>query len=119
MANKKPTPVAPSVLATVYFTLPGAELGFGQGHVVRFAVPPRIGDTLRVDQYSIRSLPHEELHHCEWKVVAIEHDLNLDQDLAEANDEDMPLATLRVVVHPIIRKAPRQQRRARSRAKYI
>jgi hypothetical protein len=101
MPRKEPDLVAPSVQATVHFTRPKAKAGYGMGFVVRFSVPPRVGDSLTVDQYSIRKIPQEELHQCYWKVVAVEHDLNLDETLAEG---DHPLATLRVVVHPIAAK---------------
>ena len=46
-----PSAVENSVLVTVHFTKPDAELGYGMGFVVRFAVPPKVGDDLNVDQY--------------------------------------------------------------------
>ena len=95
-SQNEPSPVTNSILATVFFTQPDKPLGYGHGFVVRFAVAPKVGDALAVDQYSIRKIPQEELHQCHWRVVEVEHDLNLDAP----RDGDYPVATLRVTVHP-------------------
>jgi len=96
---KEENPKLPSnpVLATVYFTKPRKPWGYGMGFAVLFAVPPKVGDKLTVDQNSIRKIPREDLHKCDWKVVEVKHDLNLDVD----RDEEFPLANLSVTVHPL------------------
>jgi hypothetical protein len=96
--EKKPVRVANSMMATVLFTAPGKPLGYGHGFVVRFAVAPNVGDKLSVEQNSIRRIPHEELHKLNWKVVDVRHDVNL--DVMEQDDEDFPLVSLYVTVHP-------------------
>jgi len=84
------------VLSTLFFTAPNKPAGYGHGFVVRFAVPPRVGDIVQVDQYSIKSVPQEELHVCVWRVVDVRHDITLD-----TGDENKdPLSSLRVTVHP-------------------
>jgi len=93
-----PNPVENSVLVTVHFTKPNAAPGYGMGFVVRFAVAPKVGDNLDVDQYSIKRIPEEDLHQSYWTIVAVTHDLNLDTDDDEG--EKYPLATLYVVAHP-------------------
>jgi len=95
-SQNEPSPVTNSVLATVFFTQREKPLGYGHGFVVRFALAPKVGDALAVDQHSIRRIPQEELHQCHWQVVKVEHDLNLDTP----DDGDHPVATLRVTVHP-------------------
>lgn len=90
------SPLSTSVLATVFFTQPDKPLGYGHGFVVRFAVAPRVGDALTVDQYSIRKIPQEALHQCHWQIVQVEHELNLDAP----DDGDHALATLRVTAYP-------------------
>ena len=95
-SQKEPSPVSSSVLATLFFTQPGKPLEYGHGFVVRFAVAPKVGDALAVDQYSIRRIPQEELHQCDWQVVDVAHELTLDAP----DNGDHPLAALRVTVHP-------------------
>ena len=95
--EEKPNLPSYPVLATVYFTKPRKPCGYGMGLVVLFAVPPKVGDKLTVEQNSIRKIPQEELHQCYWKVVEVKHDLNLDV----FPDEEFPLATLSVTVHPL------------------
>jgi hypothetical protein len=95
--EEKPNLPSYPVLATVHFTKPRKPIGYGIGFVVLFAVPPKVGEKLTVDQYSIRKIPQEELHQCYWKVVEVEHNLNL----AEFPDEEFPLANLSVTVHPL------------------
>jgi hypothetical protein len=95
---KQPSRVANSVMATVFFTQQCKPAGYGQGFVVRFAVAPKVGDKLSVDQYSIRKIPQEDLHQCDWQVVDVRHEVNL--DVSEQDDEDLPWATLYVTVHP-------------------
>jgi len=98
---KSPDSVSNSTLATVYFTKSDKPTGYGHGFVVRFAVPPRNGDLLTVDQYSIRQIPNEDLHQTEWKVVQVRHAVNLDPDVATQDGAECPLATLEVTVHPV------------------
>jgi hypothetical protein len=88
---------ASGVLSTLFFTAPNKPPGYGQGFVVRFALPPRVGDNLQVDQYSIKRVPQEELHVCKWKIVEVRHELNLSTE----NERDVPLSALRVVAHPV------------------
>jgi len=95
---KQPSPVTNSVMATVFFTQQRKPPDYGHGFVVRFAVAPKVGDKLSVDQYSIRKIPQEELHQCNWQVVDVRHEVNL--DVSDQDDEDLPLATLYVTVHP-------------------
>ena len=94
--NKEPSLVSNPVQATVMFTAPNKPLGYGHGFVVRFAVPPKVGDIVEVDQYSIRSIPMEELHQPTWRVVDVHHDLSLRAE----EGEDCPVASLRVTLHP-------------------
>ena len=94
----KPQPVENSVVATVYFTKPHSQTGYG--FAVRFSVPPKIGDHIAVDQYSIRQIPNEDLHVCDWTVAQVKHEINLDFEIAKRNGEQSPLATLWVKVHP-------------------
>jgi hypothetical protein len=86
-----------SVLSTLFFTAPSKPPEYGQGFVVRFAVPPRPGDTLEVDQYSIKSVRQEDLHVCRWRIVEVRHELNLNTE----NEGDVPASTLWVVAHPL------------------
>jgi hypothetical protein len=95
---KQPSLVANSVMATLFFTQLGKNSEYGHGFVVRFAVAPKVGDILSVDQYSIRKIPNEELHKCNWQVVEVRHDINLDDP--DQDDKDPPLATLWVTVYP-------------------
>ena len=83
------------VLSTLFFTAANKQPGYGMGFVVRFALPPRVGDALEVDQYSIKSVPQEELHVCRWKIVEIRHELNLNTE----SEKDVPISTLWGVAH--------------------
>lgn len=95
-AEDQPSSAGNSVLATLFFTRPDKPLDYGHGFVVRFAVAPKVGDMLTVDQYSIRRIPAEALHQCDWEVVRVEHELSL----GPPDVDDHPLAILRVTVHP-------------------
>ncbi len=84
------------VLTTLFFTAPNKPPGYGHGFVVRFAVPPKVGDILNVDQYSIKQVPQEELHVCTWRIVDVQHDISLHTE----DEKEVPASGLRVTVHP-------------------
>lgn len=96
--TKKPAAVANTTLATLYFKKPGAQKSAAYGVAVRFAAHPRVGDSLEVEQNSVRRIPREDLHKTEWTVTDVRHVVNLDPDVATANGEDVPLVTLEVMV---------------------
>lgn len=88
---------SPGVLGTLFFTAASKPPEYGQGFLIRFAVPPRVGDTCEVDQYSIKRVRHEDLHVCRWKIVEVRHEVNLNTE----NETDVPVSTLWVVAHPL------------------
>ena len=91
--------VAGNVLVKLFFTDVGTPLGYGQAFVVRFAVPPKVGDLLEIDQYSVKAIPQEELHCTEWCVVDVRHTLQF--DCRDEREPEHPLVTLSATVHPV------------------
>jgi len=90
-----------SVLVTLFFGKPDEASNYGAGFVVRFAVPPCVGDLLDIEQNSIKKLPHEDLHHCYWEIVHVAHDLILEYD-EDLEGPAIPVATLKAIAHPRI-----------------
>jgi hypothetical protein len=88
---------SPGVLGTLFFTAASKPPDYGQGFVVRFGVPPVVGDTLEVDQYSIKRVREEGLHVCRWRIVEVRHEVNLNTE----NETDIPVSRLWVVAHPL------------------
>ncbi len=88
-----PAPVV-GVPGSINFGKPGKSPA--QGRIVRFAVPPRVGDSFYLEQNSARSLDDETLHVSYWKVVEVTHELNFHTDDEGAE----PLVMWRVTVHP-------------------
>jgi hypothetical protein len=86
--------------AIVYFTKPGEEISYGMGFGVTLAVPPKEGDYIRVDRYSIKKLRPSDLHETFWKIVEWSHELNLDANLEPGHEKENPAGSLHVVVHP-------------------
>jgi hypothetical protein len=74
---------------------------YGMGFGVTLAVPPKVGDTIKVDQYSIKKIPQEDLHRSNWKIVEWGHELNLDGNLEPGHKKENPEGWLWVVVHPV------------------
>jgi hypothetical protein len=85
--------------AMLYFRLPNKPLGHGMGFGVTLAVPPKVGDVIRIDQYSIKKLPGD-MHKTEWKILEWTHELNLDGNLEPGHEKENPVGWLAVVVHP-------------------
>lgn len=110
---EEPAQVSNSVLVTLFFAKSNASPEARQGFVVRFAVPPRVGDPVSVDQYSIRQLRDEQLHETEWVVADVRHELSLNVPGEGGPD---PLAALCVTVHPAKKQKTKASRPAKKAA---
>jgi hypothetical protein len=87
---------AQGVLTTLHFAYPKKRPDYAQGFVVLFAVQPKVGDIIEIDQNSIRKLEHEDMHCCTWKVVDVRHALGLEPD----REESLPMSSIEVTAHP-------------------
>lgn len=89
-------------LAYLKFTVPNAPEGHGSEILVRLPLRPKVGDRLEVEPYSIRQrLSQPELHVTDWRVVDVWFYVNLDEQLANESNEDLPRAALQVTLHPM------------------
>lgn len=84
------------ILTTLRFTHPKKRPDFSQGFVVHFAVQPKVGEVIEIDQYSIRKLKHEDMCCCYWKVDDVFHQLSLEPE----DDENFIASSLVVTVRP-------------------
>ena len=93
-SNPHPSPVSNSIRVTLQFAKAGESPG--QAFVIRFAVAPKVGDVIQVDENSVRGLTDEDLHVTEWTVVDVRHQISLDI----AQTDALHVAGLIVVVNP-------------------
>lgn len=103
-----------SISGTLYFTGHAPSRMRRQGFVVRFAVPPAVGDRLEIDQYSVRQLGDERLHVTDWEVVEVAHSISFAES-AQSGDPALPETELNVTVRPAAARTQRARSGARSR----
>lgn len=91
--ENQPPPTTNLILATIVFLQPGTQ---SKEHVVRFVAPPQVRDRLQIDQYSAKAISSDGIGHTEWVVDEVKYDLRL----TGTDDDELPIATLRVTVRP-------------------